>query len=435
MSFVRQLQYKELSSAEIERLFERQEWSAPETLEACETITNAVRERGDAALIELTERFDRVKLTPDRLRVSQLEIDAASAQLDATLRAALDRSIKNIDRFHRTQLDRGMPLTEVEPGVWCGERSSAIDSVCLYVPRGRGAFSSVACMLAIPAKLAGVPRVIVCTPPGADGSVDAATLYALNQIGIDEIYRVGGAQAIAAVAYGTETVPRCTKVVGPGNIYVSGARQLLSNRIDPGPPAGPSESLVLADGEANVDNVAWNLMIEAEHGENSSAWLLTDSESLATAVAERVPELLPKLTPQRQAYVREVLSSRGGVIVCDNLDEVATLANRYAAEHVAIMVREPWELLPKVNNAGEILLGDYPIMSLANYAMGINAILPTGGRAQTYSGVSIRDFTKISSIGYLTRSGFDSLREFVPTLSQDEGFSAHHEAILAWRQP
>jgi len=177
------------------------------------------------------------------------------------------------------------------------------------------------------------------------------------------------------------------------------------------------------------------LMIEAEHGENSSAWLLTDSETLATAVATKVEQLLPKLTPQRQEYVREVLTTRGGIMTCSDLAAVAQLANRYAAEHVAIMVKEPWALLPEIKNAGEILLGDFPIMSLANYAMGINAILPTGGRAQTYSGVSVRDFTKISSIGYLTKKGFESLSSFVPTLSRDEGFSAHHEAILGWRQP
>jgi histidinol dehydrogenase len=434
MSFVRTLNQDTLSSAETEDLFARQEWSAAETLDACQSIVEAVRERGDSALLEFTERFDGVTLTTATLRVSAEEIDQAESRLPPPLREALDRAIANIERFHRTQLERGMSLTEVESGVWCGERTTPIDSACLYVPRGRGAFSSVACMLAVPAKLANVDRVIVCTPPGSDGSVDAATLYALKQIGIDEIYRVGGAQAIAAVAYGTETIPRCAKVVGPGNVYVSGARQILASRIDPGPPAGPSESLVLADGWANVENVAWNLMIEAEHGENSSAWLLTDCEQLATDVAETVERLLPKLTQQRQEYVREVLTSRGGIIVCKDLTAVARLANQYAAEHVALMVREPWGLLPQITNAGEILLGDYPIMSLANYAMGINAILPTGGRAQTYSGVSVRDFTKISSIGYLTKQGFESLSRFVPTLSRDEGFSAHHEAILGWRQ-
>ena len=435
MSFVRTIKQESLSNSEIDDLFARQEWSAAETINVCQSIVDAVRERGDAALLEFTERFDGVTLTTETLRVSATEIDQAERRLDLPMREALDRAIANIDRFHRTQLDSGMSLTEVESGVWCGERTSPIDSACLYVPRGRGAFSSVACMLAVPAKLADVERVIVCTPPGNDGRVDAATLYALNKIGIDEIYRVGGAQAIAAVAYGTETIPRCAKVVGPGNVYVSGARQILSSRIDPGPPAGPSESLVLADGFANVENVAWNLMIEAEHGENSSAWLLTDSETLATAVATKVEQLLPKLTPQRQEYVREVLTTRGGIMTCSDLAAVAQLANRYAAEHVAIMVKEPWALLPEIKNAGEILLGDFPIMSLANYAMGINAILPTGGRAQTYSGVSVRDFTKISSIGYLTKKGFESLSSFVPTLSRDEGFSAHHEAILGWRQP
>jgi histidinol dehydrogenase len=326
-------------------------------------------------------------------------------------------------------------MMEVDTGVWCGERWTPVDAACLYVPRGRGAFSSVACMLAVPAKLAGVKRLIICTPPGPDGEVDAATLYAARRIGVDEIYRVGGAQAVAAVAFGTETIPACDKIVGPGNVWVSAARQLLARRIDPGPPAGPSESLIVSDGTADPDNVAWNLLIEAEHGENSCALMVTHDPAEAVQVASAAGRLLDRLTDQRRAYASEVLSSRGGILVTSSLEESCEFASRFAGEHVALMVSEPWAVLPLIRNAGEILLGEFPVMSLANYAMGINAVLPTGGCAKTASGVSVRDFMKSSSIGFVTRDGFETLRRVVPTLSADEGFSAHHLAVENWNLP
>ncbi len=386
-------------------------------------------------MIDCTRRFDGVELTPETLRVSDEELDRAGAGLDDGLRRALDTALANIRRFHETQLPRPLELLEVADGIWCGERTTAIDSACLYVPRGRGAFASVAAMLGVPARVAGVERVIVCTPPGPDGTVDAATLYVTAQLGIRDVFRVGGAQAIAAVAHGTESIPACDKVVGPGNVWVSAARELLRGTIDTGPPAGPSESLILADGAADPRNVAWNLMIEAEHGENSTALLVTDCPRLAEEVARTVGSLVSTLTAERRAFVTEVLAQRGGVLVADTLDDAIDFANRFGSEHLALMVAEPWSLLPRIRHAGEILLGDYPIMSLANYAMGINAILPTGGRARTWSGISVRDFTKRTSIGFVTREGYRALRDVVPALSRDEGFSAHHEAVLDWNEP
>jgi histidinol dehydrogenase len=280
-----------------------------------------------------------------------------------------------------------------------------------------------------------VPRIVICTPPDAAGDVDPATLFVARELGIREVYRVGGAQAIAAVAWGTRSIPRCDKVVGPGNVYVSAARQLLADRIDPGSPAGPSESLVLADGSARPENVAWNLMIEAEHGENSCAVLVTHARELPSAVAEAVARFADRLPEQRRAYVEQVLSRRGGIVTTRDLAQSVEFANRFAAEHLALMVREPWAVLPRIRHAGEILLGDYPVMSLANYAMGINAILPTGGQARSYSPVSVRDFLKSTSIGFVTAAGFGRLKEIVPPISIDEGFAAHHEAILNWESP
>jgi histidinol dehydrogenase len=434
MSIVRILDYASIDEATLARLLDRKEWNEPSVLDTCREIIDAVRNEGDEALVELTRRYDGADLSPDRLRVSPEEIERAAACVNDELRRSLTVALANIRRFHETQVRPSVELTEVAGGIWCGERSTPIDSVCLYVPRGRGAFSSVACMLGVPAVLAGVPRVVLCTPPGPDGQIDAATLFVARELGIDHVYRVGGAQAIAAVAFGTERVPRCDKVLGPGNVYVSGARQLLAASIDGGPPAGPSESLIVADGSVDPSNVAWNLLIEAEHGENSCALLVTHERSLAEAVAARAEELTQRLTPQRRQYVETVLGTRGGVLLTADITQSIDFANRFAAEHVALMVREPWVVLPKLKNAGEILLGAYPIMSLANYAMGINAILPTGGGARTYSGISVRDFCKTTSIGYVTSEGFGMLKEVVPPLSRDEGFSAHHEAILDWRE-
>lgn len=434
MSMVRVLDYASIDEATLAQLLDRKEWNDPAVLDACRKIIDSVREEGDAALVELTRRFDGADLAPDRLRVSSEEAKRAAGGVDDELRRSLTFALANIRRFHETQVRQSLELIEVDNGIWCGERSTPIDSVCLYVPRGRGAFSSVACMLGVPAVLAGVPEIVLCTPPGPDGRIDAATLFVARELGIEHVYRVGGAQAIAAVAFGTERIPRCDKVLGPGNVYVSGARQLLAASIDGGPPAGPSESLIVADGSVDPRNVAWNLLIEAEHGENSCALLVTHERSLAEAVAAQAEDLMQRLTPQRRQFVETVLGTRGGILLTTDIDQSIEFANRFAAEHLALMVREPWSVLPKVKHAGEILLGDYPIMSLANYAMGINAILPTGGGARTYSGISVRDFCKTTSIGYVTSEGFGRLGEVVPPLSRDEGFSAHHEAILGWRE-
>jgi histidinol dehydrogenase len=433
MTTTRILELDRLDDADLKPLLDRKIWDDPETIELARTIVEEVRIGGDRAVAGFLRRFDDVDLQPDEFRVGNDEIDASSDRLDPKLRRAIDASIENIRRFHETQRPTGDRLMEIEPGVWCGERSTAIETVCLYVPRGRGAFASVACMLGVPARIAGVGRLILCTPPGPRGDVDAATLYAAKQLGIDEIYRVGGAQAVAAVAFGTETLPRCDKIVGPGNVWVSAARQLLARHIDPGPSAGPSESLVVADGTSAPDNVAWNLLIEAEHGENSCALLVTHDRDEARAVAESVETKLGSLTVQRRAYAAEVLANRGGILVTRDLETSCDFASRFAAEHVALMVADPWSILPRIRNAGEILLGDFPIMSLANYAMGVNAILPTGGWARSTSGVSVLDFVKRTSIGFVTETGFRRLREIVPAMSRDEGFSAHHLSVENWQ--
>lgn len=406
--------------------------SAGEAQSAAREIIEAVRRGGDDALRELTRRFDKVDLAGRGLRVGPEEFAAADEKLAPAMREALVHAIRNIRAFHEKQMPTPLAMTEVEPGVWCGDRVTPLDSVCLYVPRGRGAFSSVMCMLGVPAVVAGVPRIVVCSPPGPEGRIDAATLVAAGLLGIDAVYRVGGAQAVAAVAFGTESVPRCAKLVGPGNVYVAAARSLLADVLDPGPPAGPSESAILCDEATCVENAAWNLLIEAEHGENSCAILVTHDAAQAERIAGCAEAALGRLTEQRRDYAARILRDNGGIIVTDGLATSIEVVNAFAPEHLAVMVARPWDVLGRIRNAGEILLGDYPIISLGNYAMGLNAILPTGGQAVTRSCVTVHDFLKRSSVGYVTRAGFESLGPVVSTMSRDEGFSAHHLAVENW---
>lgn len=435
MSCVRTMDLATLSASEQAALLTRRPSSDAQIVEHVRVLVDAVRDGGDAAILDHLSRFDGVDLpSPDALRVSRLERRHAVDHLDPALRQALDTALRNIMRYHATQVPQAHRVVEVSPGVWCGERWAPIDSVCLYVPRGRGAFASVACMLGAPAKLAGVPRIVLCTPPGPDGTVDAATLAAADMLGIDEVYRIGGAAAVAAAAFGTPTVAACDKFVGPGNVHVCAARQILAGVVDTGPDAGPSEALILADATASPANVAWNLMVEAEHGDNSCALLLTHDRDLARRVAIAAGENRARVTARRRAFIDTVLSRRGGILLTPSLTASIEFANRFAAEHVALMVADPWSVLGRLRHAGEVLLGDYPIFSLANYAMGVNAILPTGGRARTASGVSVADFGKKTSIGWVSDDGFAHLRDIVPVLSRDEGFSAHHEAVLRWQQ-
>lgn len=406
--------------------------AAPQAEAACREVIAAIEREGDAAILEFTRRFDGVDLSQRGLRVAEHEFVEAEKSLDPQVRDALAHAIRNIRRVHEQQMPPPLAMLEVEPGVFCGDRVTPIDSVCLYVPRGRGAFSSVMCMLGVPARVAGVPRTVVCTPPGPNGDVDAATLVAARLIGINEIYHVGGAQAVAAVAFGTSTIPRCDKFVGPGNVYVSAARQLLRERIDPGPPAGPSESAILCDGSALAENAAWNLLIEAEHGENSCAILVTHDAEYGRNVAEIAAKFADDLPPQRRDFVSQVLGRNGGVILTDSLETSIRVVNEFAPEHLAVMVANPWSVLERMRHAGEILVGDFPIISLGNYAMGLNAILPTGAAARTRSCVTVHEFLKRSSVGYVTRKGYESLRPVVSALSRDEGFAAHHLAVERW---
>ena len=421
-----------LDAAQRQRLLRRAEVQIDELIEYVSPIVAAVRERGDEALLEFTAKFDRVQLDPARLRVSRAEIEQAHATLDPRTRAALAYAIANVRTFHQRQMPHEQWFTEVAPGVMAGEQVTPITSVGLYVPRGKGAFPSVMYMLATPASIAGVARIVVCTPPAPDGSVDAASLVAADLCGVHEIYRVGGAQALAALAYGTASIARVHKITGPGSGYVAAAKRLLHGTVDVGLPAGPSESIILADESADPELLARDLLIEQEHGPDSSALLVTPARAIAEAVLQLLPAKIAALPEPRQTFVRTGLegsSGTGGIVFTTSMDEAIDFTNEYAPEHLEVQTREPFAILPRLKNAGEILIGPYTPFSAGNYAVGTNAILPTGGFAHTFSCTSVHDFLKRTGLAYVTAEGYPAISETVQTLAEFEGFPAHASAV------
>ncbi|UTI65910.1 histidinol dehydrogenase [Paraconexibacter antarcticus] len=396
--------------------------------ETVETVVAAVRAEGDAALVRFTAEFDGVQLDPAKLAVTEAEFDAAEAQVPADVKAAIELAVKNIRHHHAAQVPSADWMQETSPGVISGERYTPIASTGLYVPRGKGSFPSVMTMLSVPAVLAKVPVIAVCTPPGPGGEVDAASLYAARLSGIDTIYRVGGAQAIAALAYGTESLPKVEKIVGPGNRYVTHAKRLVYGQVNPGPPAGPSESIVLADDSADPSVVAHELLVEAEHGPDSAAVLVTTSHALADAVSALLPALTAALPEPRKTFVETVLSGFGGIVVAPTLDDAIAFCNEWAPEHLHAIVEDSLGVLHRLEHAGEILLGEHASIAFGNYVIGLNAILPTGGFARGYSCVGVDDFIKRSSFAYVTAAGARALGPSAATLADYEGFPAHAAA-------
>lgn len=392
-------------------------------------VSDDIRVRGDEAVLEYTKKFDKVELTADKIKVKPEEIDAGYERLDSETREAIEYAAKNIRNFHEKQMPEEMWFTEVDKGLLVGEKTTPIVDVCLYVPRGKGSFPSVMLMLGIPAKVANVEKIVVVTPPNEQGEVDDAILAAAKIIGITEIYKVGGIQAVASVAYGTETIPKCHKIIGPGNAYATAAKRVLANFIDAGLPAGPSEAIILADENADPEKVALDWMIEAEHGPDSASLLVTNSAELVERVIPIVERQLKKISEKRREFVTTNLSTYGGAIITDSLEESIAFVNEYAPEHMEVMTDKPFEVLPKIKNAGEILLGDYTPVTLCNFVLGPNAILPTGQSAKTYSSVSVMDFLKRSSVGYASKDGFEMVRNYAYRIAQVEGFDTHGLAV------
>ncbi|MFW5785726.1 MAG: histidinol dehydrogenase [bacterium] len=422
-------EWSSLDDRERARMLARSERNISEVHDAVADVIAHVRRHGDAALRELTRRFDGANLDDSELLVSQKEIDASGRSLSPEVRDALDFAIENVRRYHAVQLPPEVHTTEVRPGILAGERRRPIPSVGLYVPRGRGSFPSMVYMLAMPAHLAGVGRIVVATPPGPEGEVDAACLYAARQCGVHQVLRVGGAQAVAALAYGTESVAPVRKIMGPGSVYVAAAMRQVAGDVHIGLPAGPSEAVVLADKHADPWRISLDLMIEAEHGSDSSALLVTPSRAVAEAVAEIIPALAEEIPEPRLTFLTDSLTGYGGIIVTADMAEAVDVVNAFGPEHLQVQTADPYDTISGIENAGEILIGAEAAFSIANYATGANAVLPTGGNAATWSPVSVRDFLKFQSLVHVTPQGYRSAERHVVALADYEGFHTHAAAL------
>jgi histidinol dehydrogenase len=389
-------------------------------------VIERVRREGDAALRVLTERFDRVWL--DELVVTPAEFIEARRSLSARQISALEHAIANVQRFHTAQIPQPVVI-ETEAGVRCEEIIRPIGAVGLYVPAGTAALPSTVIMLGVPSRIAGCLKRVLCTPPRPGGSAHPAILVAAQLCGIDTVFKVGGAHAIAALAYGTRSVPKVDKIFGPGNAYVTVAKQLVANEPTGAAcdlPAGPSEVLVLADETARADFLAADLLAQAEHDALAQAILVTDSCVLAEGVAAEVEAQRGQLS--RQAVLEESLRACRAIVVPD-LDTALKVSNRYAPEHLMLQVRDPRRALEQVTNAGSIFLGAWSAEALGDYCSGTNHVLPTYGHARTYSGLSVRDFVRTISVQEISPQGLTALGSTAITLARMECLDAHANAV------
>ncbi|TIS96642.1 histidinol dehydrogenase [Mesorhizobium sp.] len=420
----------QLDAAGRAALMRRSETDLSSFMEKATPIIEAVRTEGDAALVRFARDFDKADLNAARLKVSPAEFDAAFGMVDEDVVAAIRFGIDNIRHFHEEQKPEAMWLKEMRPGAYAGDRFTPIRSVALYVPRGKGAFPSVTMMTAVPAVVAGVPELAIVTPPAPDGSVDAATLVAARLAGVETIYKCGGAQAVAAVAYGTETIRSALKIVGPGSPWVVAAKRLLAGVIDPGLPAGPSEAIILADDSVHGGLAALDLLIEAEHGPDSSAYLVTHSRRVAEEALAALPEHWARMTEQRVAFSTAVLTGAcGGIVLTASIEESYRFINDYAPEHLEILSTDPFAHLGHITEAAEILMGPHTPVSIGNFGLGPNAVLPTSRWARTCGPLSVTDFVKRSSIGYVTAAAYPEFARHARTLARYEGFSSHEHAV------
>jgi histidinol dehydrogenase len=387
-------------------------------------IVNQVRQEGDTALLRLAKEIDGLELTS--LQISDVACRDAINRVSTELRNAIQNAAKNIRTFHEAQRSAGVDL-ETQPGVRCLQRSVPIQKVGLYIPGGTAPLFSTVLMLAIPAQTAGCKEIILCTPPAKNGSVAPEILLAASICGIEKIVATGGAQAIAAMAYGTQTIPRVDKIFGPGNRYVTKAKQLVAmSQVAIDMPAGPSEVMVLADSSANAGFVAADMLSQAEHGSDSQAIVVVNSHALALQIENQLNEQVEKLP--RKAFALKALEN-SKIILLNERQEMIDFANRYAAEHLIISMQNPWEVAEKITSAGSVFIGNYSPESAGDYASGTNHTLPTSGWAKAYSGVNLDSFMKKITYQELTRQGLENLSDTIITMAEAEGLDAHAQAV------
>ena len=396
--------------------------------EKVETIVNAIKKEGDDALIRFTAEFDKARITTANLRVMRDEIEQAYLSVTEEQVTAIKMLKERVECFEKALLKQN-EVAFPEEGITIQNMLYPIESVGCYVPGGQAAYPTTVVMTATPAKVAGVPRVVVCSPPNEHGVVNPLVLVAADICGVDEIFKVGGAQAIAALAYGTESIQSVRKIFGPGSRYVTAAKKLVSKDVAIDMPAGPSEILVLADETANPKFIAADMISQAEHSEDSVAGLITTSRNIANGVVDWLSKLITET--ERATTVINALSKYGFVIFCETSEELMTLANAFAPEHIEILTRCPIEIADKITTAGLILIGPYSPVSLSDYGSGTNHVLPTGGFAKVFSGLSALDFSRRVSVVECSRDGLLEFKNHIRVLTQAEGLPNHYKAVEA----
>lgn len=389
-------------------------------------IVEDVRARGDEALFAYTKKFDGAELSADNIRVTEAEIKEALAEVDPDLLAVMKKSMENIREYHEKQ-KRYSWFDSKPNGTILGQKVTALSSVGVYVPGGKAAYPSSVLMNIVPAEVAGVEKIVMVTPPGKDGKVNPVTLIAAHLAGATEVYKVGGAQAIAALAFGTASIPRVNKIVGPGNIFVALAKKAVYGHVSIDSIAGPSEILVLADETANPRYVAADLLSQAEHDELASAILVTTSMELAQKVSKEADAFVQKLS--RKAILEKSLENYGYILVADSMEDAIETANAIASEHLEIVTKNPFEVMTKIQNAGAIFLGEYSSEPLGDYFAGPNHVLPTNGTAKFFSPLSVDDFIKKSSIIYYSKEALEAVHTDIETFAEAEHLTAHANSI------
>ena len=410
----------------LDNLLKRSPNNYDEYTQTVNEILINVRENGDKAVFEYTKKFDGADIDASNILVTTKELEEAYDEVDDKLIEVMRKSILNIRDFHEKQKAETW-IDEKANGTKLGQKVTPLSKVGVYVPGGKAAYPSSVLMNVIPAKVAGVDEVIMVTPPGKDGKVNSNTLVAAHEAGVDKIYKVGGAQAVGALAYGTESIPKVDKIVGPGNIFVALAKKAVFGYVSIDSIAGPSEVLVIADDSANPKYVAADLLSQAEHDELASAILLTDSDKLANEVSDWVEKFANEL--ERSEIIKKSLDNYGYILLTESIDEACDMANEIASEHLELLTKDPFETMDKIKNAGAIFLGEYSSEPLGDYFAGPNHVLPTNGTAKFFSPLGVYDFQKKSSIIYYNEESLSEIKDDIQDFAKAEGLTAHANSI------
>ena len=410
----------------LDNLLKRSPNNYDEYTQTVNEILINVRENGDKAVFEYTKKFDGADIDASNILVTTKELEEAYDEVDDKLIEVMRKSIANIRDFHEKQKAETW-IDEKANGTKLGQKVTPLSKVGVYVPGGKAAYPSSVLMNVVPAKVAGVDKVIMVTPPGKDGKVNSNTLVAAHEAGVDKIYKVGGAQAVGALAYGTESIPKVDKIVGPGNIFVALAKKAVFGYVSIDSIAGPSEVLVIADDSANPKYVSADLLSQAEHDELASAILLTDSEKLANEVSEWVEKFANEL--ERSEIIKKSLDNYGYILLTESIDEACDMANEIASEHLELLTKDPFETMDKIKNAGAIFLGEYSSEPLGDYFAGPNHVLPTKGTAKFFSPLGVYDFQKKSSIIYYNEESLSEIKDDIQDFAKAEGLTAHANSI------